>query len=1156
MKKSYAKIKITILTVFVSLIFTSHLFAGPIASHPRNVSECSGSATVSYKVTLSFGYINPSYQWQALPYRGKIWTDVSGTYGGGTETTANLVMVFDKFKPLTTDLHNTQFRCVVTATPPKSKIPITEYSQSAYLYVYTSPTITSQPSSATKNAGESVTFSVYASSALTKYYQWQKNNVNITGAIASSYTLSNLSASDAATYRCRVSNNCGTRYSSGAVLTVNDVEYEDGWFVQASPTSQDIRKVDATDRYNAWAVTGGDDLLLKTSDGGENWTSVNTGRTYGRWQSIDMLSTTNIFVGGSSVIGETTDGGTTWSFFEVSGLIEAGEYAYIYGIQFTSSTVGYAVGRGGLIIKTTDGGTTWVRQNWKNDATPVTDVDLRGLFFLDSDNGWTVGINGVILKTTNGGSSWTALPSFNSTYLGSIFFLDTSTGYATGMGAYKHLLKTTDGGTTWNTLADDLPYSNPYDVQFIDADNGYLAGQVYNYSTSSYEGAVLKTNDAGLSWHIQKVIDANQLYDMIMLGEDDGWAVGDAGEIQRTATGGCFTPTVNLYEDLAFCASGTHTMVADTFESNLNCSYLWNTSATTGQLTVDATDSYSVVVTNLCNVTATDDININVFELPVADAGEDATICDGDSTQLIGSGGISYSWHDAQYLNYSDIQNPLASPNVGSTKFELTVTDENGCVNTDEVYVTVNAIPTATFTAPGFVCGNETANFNHTGTSGINNFFWKFEDSLTSTGASTATPTANWIASNIGMKNLELVVEKLGCYSDTIKKQLEVRVVPTADFTAPYAVCSEEAASLDYTGTAPAGATYNWIATGGTITGSGQTITVSYDTEGTKTIGLEVIQNACNSGLNEMAVIASYPFSDEEICLVTIDLETGKNMVVWEKTPDAGIAEYRVYKESNVAGTYNILDAVSADSISLYVDLESEPEKKQELYKISVVDTCGYESDYSPYHKTMFLQYVSSDNGVNLTWQDYGVEDGSISFESFIIYRGSDSTQLEELETISSSLNAYTDTDVDALSQRMYYRVGGVKAGDACDPAGILDKKAGSGPFVHSLSNLEDNRMVSGINDWFAQSLKLKLYPNPFNDRTMISYDLRKDSHVKIELYNILGEKISVMENDRQFAGNHTLEINASELNYQEGLYYIRLYIDNQNITRKLILKK
>jgi len=402
------------------------------------------------------------------------------------------------------------------------------------------------------------------------------------------------------------------------------------------------------------------------------------------------------------------------------------------------------------------------------------------------------------------------------------------------------------------------------------------------------------------------------------------------------------------------------------------------------------------------------------------------------------------------------------------------------------------------------------------------------------------------------MINLTLVVEKLGCVSDTVKKQLEVRVVPTADFTAPYAVCSAEEASLTYTGTAPAGAAYTWTAPGGDISGSGQAITVSYDTEGPKTVGLEVVQNACSSGVTQKEVIASYPFNDEEICLVTIDLETGKNMVVWEKTPDASIAEYRVYTESNVGGVYNIIGSVPVEDISLFVDLDSEPEKKQNLYKISVVDTCGYESDYSPHHKTMFLQYVSCDNGVILNWEDYEVEGGTINFESYIIYRGSDSTQLEELETISSSLNAYTDTDVDALSQRMYYRVGGVKTNE-CDPAG---KKAGSGPFVHSLSNLEDNRIASGVNDLFAQSLKLKLYPNPFRERTMISYDLRKDSHVKIELYNIIGEQLSILENDKQFAGNHSLEINASELNYQEGLYYIRLYIDNQSITKKLIFKR
>ncbi len=288
MKKVYSKFVILMLFLLSSILISANISAQVITGHPSNVTECEGIATVSYAVKLSTkSYIITGIQWQALPYKGRIWTNVDPALAKGTEDEARLILTFDKSTiPLTTSFDRTQFRCVVTAKPIFFGKEFTEYSNSAYLYVNSEPTVTSNPSGATKNVGESVTFSVSASSSLTKYYQWQKNGSNISGATSSSLTLSNLQVSDAGNYRCRVSNSCGSDYSSNAVLVVNDVQYEDGWFEQASPTSQDLRKVDAVDRYNAWAVTGDYDRLLKTTDGGETWTSLQTGRNYSYWQSI------------------------------------------------------------------------------------------------------------------------------------------------------------------------------------------------------------------------------------------------------------------------------------------------------------------------------------------------------------------------------------------------------------------------------------------------------------------------------------------------------------------------------------------------------------------------------------------------------------------------------------------------------------------------------------------------------------------------------------------------------------------------------------------------------------------------------------------------------------------------------------------------------
>jgi glucose/arabinose dehydrogenase len=83
------------------------------------------------------------------------------------------------------------------------------------------PTITDQPISKTVSVGQSATFTVGATGSGTLTYQWQRNQVNISGATGSSFTLSNAQTGDSgAKFRAKVTNANGTSTSSEATLTV------------------------------------------------------------------------------------------------------------------------------------------------------------------------------------------------------------------------------------------------------------------------------------------------------------------------------------------------------------------------------------------------------------------------------------------------------------------------------------------------------------------------------------------------------------------------------------------------------------------------------------------------------------------------------------------------------------------------------------------------------------------------------------------------------------------------------------------------------------------------------------------------------------------------------------------------------------------------
>src|SRR5436190_24282243 len=63
---------------------------------------------------------------------------------------------------------------------------------------------------------------------------------------------------------------------------------------------------------------------------------------------------------------------------------------------------------------------------------------------------------------------------------------------------------------------------------------------------------------------------------------------------------------------------------------------------------------------------------LGIYGLPVADAGNDTTICIGDTAQLAATGGVSYTWSPAATLNDATIPNPLAFPST-KTKYFVTV---------------------------------------------------------------------------------------------------------------------------------------------------------------------------------------------------------------------------------------------------------------------------------------------------------------------------------------------------------------------------------------------------------------------------------------------------------------------------------------------------
>lgn len=79
-------------------------------------------------------------------------------------------------------------------------------------------------------------------------------------------------------------------------------------------------------------------------------------------------------------------------------------------------------------------------------------------------------------------------------------------------------------------------------------------------------------------------------------------------------------------------------------------------------------------------------------------------------------------------------------------------------------------------------------------------------------------------------------------------------------------------------------------------------------------------------------------------------------------------------------------------------------------------------------------------------------------------------------------------------------------------------------------------------------------YPNPFNPSTTIRFDVPEPSHVKLVIYNALGQVVEVLVDERLTPNTYEVTFNASNLS--SGLYLYKLVADGYVSTRKMLLLK
>jgi gliding motility-associated-like protein len=285
---------------------------------------------------------------------------------------------------------------------------------------------------------------------------------------------------------------------------------------------------------------------------------------------------------------------------------------------------------------------------------------------------------------------------------------------------------------------------------------------------------------------------------------------------------------------------------------------LWSTGATSSIINVSG-GTFSVDVTDVsgCFV-ASDSITFSSNPLPTIVAGPDISVCDGEIVILSGSGAQTYQWSGG-------VQDGVAfTPVVGSASYILTGTDINGCVNTDQVDVTVNPLPTVDAGSDQTVCDGDQVTLS---ASGAQSYVWTggVTDGVAFTpSVGTTTYTVTGIDIN-GCENSDQVT-------------VTVNSLPLVDAGADETICEGETVVL----TANGASNYSW--TGGVI--DNQSFTPGVGVQLYTVTGTDI--NGCVSTDDVSVTVNALPnvqaFQNTEVCFGdTVTLSAvGANSYVWD----------------------------------------------------------------------------------------------------------------------------------------------------------------------------------------------------------------------------------------------------------------------------------
>ncbi|MFA6248963.1 MAG: gliding motility-associated C-terminal domain-containing protein [Mucilaginibacter sp.] len=296
----------------------------------------------------------------------------------------------------------------------------------------------------------------------------------------------------------------------------------------------------------------------------------------------------------------------------------------------------------------------------------------------------------------NDGTGWSDIPGATNS------FYDVALPANTPIGAYQYKIGLAEGDNI--AFLKCRAYSNPVTINITSypdppapTSSPICEGEPLTLTASG--GATYKWNGPGISETSQNPLIIPHV------------SMANQGQyhVEVISAAGCSTfrnvdvtinpkPIVTVDQVLPVCRGDGTQLTASVDDASLY-TYSWFPSAGLSDANVynpfaspDNSTLYTVTVTNkITNCFNTAQVQVNVLDVPVAHAGNDKKIFEGQSIKLDGSaeGNVTYTWSPPDYLDDPHSPTPTATP-PHNMPYLLTVTSANGCgTNTDEVFVRV-----------------------------------------------------------------------------------------------------------------------------------------------------------------------------------------------------------------------------------------------------------------------------------------------------------------------------------------------------------------------------------------------------------------------------------------------------------------------------------